>query len=76
MNYRKEKGKFKRSLNGQPFNLFIELLVVTDLTVFQDQSTFAQSTDTNIVFTYMKAYFAHYINGVSNYTNKKLISFI
>lgn len=47
-----------------PFELYCELLIVTDLSVYEDHKIFAQSTDQNLVFLHMKAYYAHYANGV------------
>lgn len=53
-----------------PFELYLDLLVVTDLSIFEDHKKYAGTTDTNKVFLYMKAYYAHLINGVSQrYTN-------
>ena len=49
-----------------PFNLYVETLVVTDKTVFDDHVRLAQTNDTALVFLHMKAYFAHYMNGVNN----------
>ena len=68
----KKQNKFKRAVNGQPVNLYVETLIVTDLTVFEDHKRFAQSTDTNVVFQHMRIYFAHLINGVKNYLYKNL----
>ena len=52
-------------MNGLPIGLYVELLIVTDLTIFEDHKRFAQTSDTNLVFLHMRTYFAHYINGVS-----------
>lgn len=51
--------------NGQPFDLYLEVLVVTDYTIFVDHKEYAQTDDVSLVFLYMRTYFAHYINGVS-----------
>lgn len=53
--------------NGQPFDLYVEVLVVTDYTIYEDHQNFAQTTDQNLVFLYMRTYFAHYINGVNKH---------
>ena len=38
---------------------------MTDKTIFDDHKAFAKTNDSSIVFLYMRAYFAHLINGVS-----------
>lgn len=69
-------GAYRRSkraqANGSPFNLYDEVLVVTDYTIFRDHQVYAQTTNTNLVFLYMRTYFAHYINGVYIYILKLL----
>ena len=54
----------KRGING-PVNLNVELLVVTDSTVFQTHQRFAGTSNTEIVFLHMRHYYAHLINGVN-----------
>lgn len=54
----------KRALNGKPVILNVELLVVTDSSVFNDHVRFAGTTNTNQVFSHMRIYFAHLIHGV------------
>ena len=56
--------KIKRSSNGNPFDLYLEVLIVTDKTIFNDHVRFASTNDTSLVFLHMRTYFAHYINGV------------
>ena len=63
---RNQTLKQKRSNNGAPFDLYIELLIVTDYTIFQDQTRFSNLTNTNYILLYMRTYFAHYVNGVKN----------
>ncbi len=54
----------KRSLNNQPVNLYVETLLVTDLTVYNDHSRWTGSTDQSVIFQSMKIYFAFIFNGV------------
>ena len=51
--------------NGLPFKLYLEVLVVTDYTIYDDFTRYAQTNNTDLVFLYMKNYFAHYINEVN-----------
>lgn len=39
-------------------------MIVTDTTIYNDNIRYAQTNDTDLVFLYMKAYFAHFVNGV------------
>lgn len=56
----------KRAMqNGQPFQLSVELLIVTDPSIYLDHQRFANTTNQNLVFIEMKAYYAHLVNGVS-----------
>ncbi len=60
----------KRSNNGQPFNLYIEVLLVTDKTIYNDHRVYANTNDQNLVFLHMRSYFSHYMNGVNErYSN-------
>lgn len=54
-----------RALNNQPIQLHTEVLVVTDLSVYQSHQRFARTTDMNMTFAHMRLYYAHYMNGVS-----------
>ncbi len=58
------RHRVKRSNNGLPFDLYIEFLVVTDESVFEQHKIFAGTTDPILVTLYMKAYYAHLLNGV------------
>jgi hypothetical protein len=60
----KLSGRFKRSNNGVPFELYCETLVVTDKTVFDTHKRLAQIDNVDLVFLHMKAYYAHLMNGV------------
>lgn len=65
LNESDEKLRDKRAQrNGQPFNLYVEVLIVTDYTIYEDHQNYAQTNDQNLVFLYMRIYFAHYINEV------------
>ncbi|CAF0730538.1 unnamed protein product [Brachionus calyciflorus] len=57
--------KQKRAVNGQPITLNIELLVVTDLNVYTNFQRLVGSTNSQIVFSVMRHYYAHLINGVN-----------
>lgn len=52
----------KRS--SKPIELYIELLIVTDRSVFQDHKRFAHTDDDNVAFIHMRTYFSHFANGV------------
>lgn len=54
----------KRALNGQPISLNVELLVVTDLSIYNEHVRYAGTTNQNLVFLHMKIYYAHLIHGV------------
>jgi hypothetical protein len=51
--------------NGQPFDLYLELLIVTDPTIYFDHQIYTQTNNTDLVFIEMQAYFAHYVVGVN-----------
>lgn len=57
----------KRVLSAlpKPIKLYVELLLVTDRTVFEDHKRFARTDETDLVFLHMRTYFSHFINGVS-----------
>ena len=59
-------SRAKRSSNGNPTWLFVELLLVTDRTIFLDHQSFLQTNDTDLVFLNMKIYYSHFFNGVSS----------
>lgn len=63
----------QRSNNGVPFDLYLEVLAVADHSVYDDHQRFAQTTNMNLVFIHMKAYFSHYFNGVRGYKYNVLI---
>jgi hypothetical protein len=52
-------------LDHKPVQLFIEYMIVTDTSLFNDHIRYSQTNNTNLVFLFMKAYFAHYVNGVN-----------
>ena len=54
-----------RSVSGQPLNLFVETLVVTDESIYSKHQALSGSTDSNVVFQHMRIYYAHSIHGVS-----------
>lgn len=59
------KQRNKRSINGQPIELNVELLLVTDTTVLQNFQTLAGTTDDQRVTVLMRHYYSHLINGVN-----------
>jgi hypothetical protein len=44
------------------FDLYVELLVVTDPTVYEDHKRYSGSNDSSLIFSHMRTYFAHTIN--------------
>ena len=46
-------------------DLYLELLVVTDCSVFNDHKTYLQTNRTDLIFLHMSLYFYHFINGVN-----------
>ncbi len=60
------KKNLKKNTNGtsQPVVLHVEVLLVADVSIFNDHKAFAGSSDVNQVFMHMKIYYAHLINGV------------
>ena len=53
-----------RALNNQPIQLHVEVLVITDSSVYKKHQTYAGTTDMNMTFAHMRLYYAHLINGV------------
>ena len=60
-------SRSKRSVNGGPINLFVEVLVVTDQTVYQFFKTYLQTNNMDYILWSMKIYYAHYFNGVNSF---------
>ncbi|CAF0922549.1 unnamed protein product, partial [Brachionus calyciflorus] len=60
--------------NGEPLYLFVELLVVTDSTVFQYHKNFMGSSDQNLIFSQMRIYYAHLINGINQRFTNSLVT--
>lgn len=55
----------KQSLNlNKPVELNVEILVVTDESIFLAHRAFLRTTRQNLVFSYMKIYYSHVINNV------------
>jgi hypothetical protein len=48
----------------KPIELYVELLLVTDHSVFDHHKQFAKTNDDNLVFVHMRTYFSHFIHGV------------
>ncbi len=51
--------------NDNPFNLYVELLLTTDLSIYTMFQAYTKLTDQNTLFLYMKIYYAQFINGVT-----------
>ncbi len=64
INFIFSKKQKRADLNNNPFNLYVELLIVTDHSIFEDHKRFSKSENTDLVFLHMQTYFAHFINGV------------
>ncbi len=60
---RKKGGGKPRASN--PVQAFVEYLVVTDVSVFNDQARFINSTNQTLVFEHMRLYYAYVVNGIS-----------
>lgn len=56
-----------KSLNGQPIQMNVEVLVVTDSSALQSHQIYAGTTDQNKIFAHMRLYYAHLFNGVFYY---------
>ena len=57
---------YKKNLKAtNPISLYIELLLVTDNSIYVDHQRYAQTTDMSITLYNMRVYFVHYINSVS-----------
>lgn len=53
-----------KAVNGQPKQLYVETLAVTDVNVYNSHQNYSGSTNQNIVFQYMRIYLSHVFNGV------------
>ncbi len=49
----------------QPKKLNVEVLLVTDSSVYKDHQRFSGSNDTHVIFMHMKIYFSHVMMGVN-----------
>jgi hypothetical protein len=45
--------------------MFVEILIVTDESVFNDHTKFAKTSDPSLALLNMRIYFTHLINGVN-----------
>ena len=55
-------------------NLYIELLLVADNTIFNDQQRSAKINDTDLTFQFMKIYYSHYFNAVNQHYQNSLMN--
>lgn len=54
----------KRSLNGQPVDLYVELTLVTDYDNILKHKAILNTNDDVLCMAYMKIYYSHIINSV------------
>jgi hypothetical protein len=60
------KNKFNnRALNGAPVQMYGEVVLVADQTIYNDHVIFAGTTTQSLVFLHMRIYFTHVMNGVN-----------
>ena len=53
------RTNFRVGTNGLPVPLYIEMLLVTDCTIYADHQRYANTNNKDLVFLYMRIYFAH-----------------
>ncbi len=51
-------------MNGQPLNLYVESLFVSELSFINRMKEFTQITDTDVLYHYIRIYLSHLMNGV------------
>lgn len=61
-------------MNGQPINLYVELLVVADPTIYTDHQKMLQTSDSSLIFQSMKVYYSHFFNSVNQQYQNSLSS--
>lgn len=72
-NVEKEKKIQKRAVNGQPINLYVEMLIVADCSIYDDHQRFANTTNQDLVYLHMRIYFSHLVALVNRNTLKPYI---
>ena len=63
---KRAKPKKRASLNNQPINVYVEVLIVADLSIYNDHIKSSRSTVQAEVFKEMRIYYAYLLNGVRN----------
>jgi hypothetical protein len=63
--HKKKRLENSGTSQTRPINLYVELLVVTDETVYEHHEQIANTNDRNQVFWHMKMYFAYIVNGMN-----------
>jgi hypothetical protein len=53
------------SVVQQPITFYIECLIVTDISIYEQHSRFINSSDQDLVLNHMSIYYAHLIKGVN-----------
>ncbi len=56
--------RHSRSLLGQPLQLYVESLIVTDETIYNEFKKILNSTDQDLIFEAMKIYYSFLVYGV------------
>ena len=59
------KIRKKRSLNGQPVQLYVEYAIVSDSTVFEKYTNLLNTSNPNIVIQYLQIYYAQLVNAIN-----------
>jgi hypothetical protein len=65
--YSSNRKQSKVGANGQPISLYVEMLMVTDLSMYNKFNVMTASTDQPKVFLVMKIFLAHIVNGVRSF---------
>ena len=55
----------KRAVNGQPVQVYIEYLIVSDSTIYDQVSGLLNTTNKTIVLQYMQIFFAQVTNAIN-----------
>lgn len=58
-------NRYRRAVNGQPITLYVELLLVTDFSIYAKMQAFSGLTAQNDTFSFMRIYYTHLINAVN-----------
>ena len=67
-----QRAKRANPATGQPFNLNIGVMIVTDYSIYLKHQQYLQTTTSGAILTHMKIYFAYYINELNKRLNAVL----